>query len=449
MGSARLAAGALLAAALALAPRAHAQTPDPGAAPPKPLPAATLADTQVDWVASFPEALRLARETKRPILIAFNMDAEIANDAMVRDVYRDRKFVEQSRKFVCVIASVFKHEEPAGASGSPECARFGRVSCAQHKDCEIRAREALLGGTDVVAPQHVICTAEGTVVARRAWQMSLKEMSAWVDHALKVSGPASELAPADLKAEKARIATLFEQAEKARQWKKGEVIDQIIALEDDVAHECLDAYVMKGKDDEARVAILDRYGVAGEYTHLDVLRKAAKDGHAYVALAAVDSLGRTRLPEVKEDLKKLLGSFSAGNDYGRVLRAYANCGRDDKAVRELVLKKAKGSDQNVRVHAIVALGRMEPAPEIAEFLKKALADGITNARGCAAWAVGMGRYKECRKELEHLAATESVQDLKELATLALSHLDHEPGNKECCGLEGKIASFVTLGDTRR
>ena len=448
MGPARLAAGALLFAALAVAPRAAAQAPDPPA-PPKPIAPASLADTQVDWVASFPEALRLARETKRPILVAFNMDAEVANDAMVKDVYRDRKFVERSRKLVCVVASVFGHDQPAGASGNPECARFGRVSCAQHKDCEIRAREALLGGTDVIAPQHVICTAEGTIVARRAWQMTLNEMNTWLDHALKVSGGTADLSPADVKTEKARIAQLFEQAEKARTWKKGEVIDQIFALEDDLARESLDTYVVKGKDDEARVAILERYGVAGDYTHLEMLRRAAHDGHAYVALAAVDSLGKTRLPEVKDDLKKLLSNFSAGNDYGRVLRAYADCGKSDKAVRELVLKKAKGSDQNVRVHAIVALGRMEPAPEIAEFLKKALSDGITNARGCAAWSVGMGRYKECRKELEHLAATESVQELKELASLALSHLDHDPGNKECCALEGRIHQFVTLGDTRR
>jgi len=167
MSLARLAAGMLLAFALAVAPApcALAQEPDPGPAPPKPLPAATLADTQVEWVASFSEALRLARETKRPIFVAFNMDAEVANDAMVKDVYRDRKFVEKSRKFVCVVASIFKHEEPVGAAGGPECARFGRIGCAQHKDCEIRAREALLGGTEVIAPQHVICTAEGTLLA--------------------------------------------------------------------------------------------------------------------------------------------------------------------------------------------------------------------------------------------------------------------------------------------
>ena len=78
MSSARLAAGMLLVLALAVAPCALAQAPDPGQAPPKPLPAATLADTQVEWVASFSEALRLARETKRPILVAFNMDSEVA-----------------------------------------------------------------------------------------------------------------------------------------------------------------------------------------------------------------------------------------------------------------------------------------------------------------------------------------------------------------------------------
>jgi len=461
MGHARLAA--LVTTLCMSAPLSMGQDPPPNPAPqeppppqgpaPKPSPGpsakAALAETQAEWVASFPEALRLSRESKKPIFVAFNMDQEIANDVMVKDVYRDRKFVEKSRQFVCVIASVFKHDEKPTDAGTSECSRFGKIGCADHKECEIRAREALLGGTDVIAPQHVVCTCDGRILARRAWQMSVDEILKWMDHALRVANGPVELAPADAKAERARIASIFEVCEKARTWKKGEHVQQIVDLDDDVAREALATYALKGKDDETRVAIIEKLGVSGEYTSLEVLRKAAHDGHAYVALAAIEAMGKTNLPDVKEDLKKFLSNYTAGNDYGRVLRAYAACAKDDKAARDLVLKKAKGSDQNVRVHAIVALARMGNSPEIDDFLKKALSDNITNARACAAWAVGIGRHTECRKELEKLANTESVVDLKDLALAALAHLDHEPGKKECCALEGKIYGFVTLGDTRR
>ena len=459
MSHARLAALAtsvFLSASLAVgqdAPPAPQQPPPapPPAAPKAPVSPAkqALAETQVEWVASFPEALRLSRESKKPILVAFNMDQEIANDQMVKDVYRDRKFVEKSRKFICVIASIGKHDEVATDAGGSECSRFGKIGCADHKDCEIRAREALLGGTDVIAPQHVVAASDGRVLARRAWQMTLDEMLGWMDRALRAANGPVEVAPADAKAERARIASIFEVCEKARTWKKAENVQQIFELDDDIARDALATYVVKGKDDDTRVAIIEKLGVSGDYTSLEVLRKAAHDGHAYVALAAIEAMGKTQLPDVKEDLKKALTSFTAGNDYGRVLRAYAACAKDDKSVRELVLKKAKGNDQNIRVHAIVALARMGDAPEIDEFLKKALSDNITNARACAAWAVGIGHHQECRKELEKLANTESVVDLKELALAALAHLDHPPGKKECCKLEGMIHTFVTLGDTRR
>jgi hypothetical protein len=452
---AALATSVLLSASLCAQepPPAPSPAPAPEPAPQKPAPVspskAALAETQVEWVASFPEALRLSRESKKPILVAFNMDQEIANDQMVKDVYRDRKFVEKSRKFVCVIASIGKHDEVATDAGGSECSRFGKVACAEHRDCEIRAREALLGGVDVIAPQHLVTLGDGRILARRAWQMSLEEMNAWLDRALRVANGPAELSPADAKAERARIAAIFEVCERARTWKKAENVQQVFDLDDEVARESLASYVMKGKDDDTRVAIIEKLGVSGEYTSLEVLRKASHDGHAYVALAAIEAMGKTRLPDVKEDLKKALTSFTAGNDYGRVLRAYAACAGDDKSVRELVLKKAKGSDQNVRVHAIVALARMGDSPEIDDFLKKALSDNITNARACAAWAVGIGHHQECRKELERLAATEAVVDLKELALAALAHLDHPPGKKECCKLEGMIHTFVTLGDTRR
>jgi hypothetical protein len=453
MRHARLAALAIGVCAFASLAQAQDPPPAPAPGPQKPAPVspakAALAETQVEWTASFPEALRLARETKKPILVAFNMDQEIANDQMVKDVYRDRKFVEKSRKFVCVIASIGKHDEIPTDAGGTECTRFGKIGCAEHKECEIRSREALLGGIDVIAPQHLVSASDGRILARRAWQMSLDEILGWMDRALRNANGPVELSPADAKAERARIAAIFEVCERARTWKKAEQVQQVFDLDDDVAREAIATYALKGKDDETRVAVIEKLGVSGDYTSLEILRKAAKDGHPYVALAAIEAMGKTQLPDVKEDLKKALTSFSAGNDYGRVLRAYALCAKGDKSVRELVLKKAKGSDQNVRVHAIVALAKMDDAPEIGEFLKKAISDNITNARACAAWSAGMGRHQECRKELEKLASTESVVDLKELALAALAHLDHPPGKKECCRLEGMIHSFVTLGDTRR
>jgi HEAT repeat protein len=437
-----------LLAALFGVPCAAGQSPPPQARPPAPAAPPGKNDTQVDWIANFGEARRLARESNRPILVAFNMDHEVANDAMVKDVYTDKKFVEKSRDFVCVIGSIADHEALVDADGQSVCSRFGRITCAQHKDCEMHAREELLQGDVVIAPQHVICAADGHVLARRAWQMTRDEMLKWMEAARRrATGTVSS--PAELKEENEKIRALFDQAERVRSWEKRDYVRQILDLDDQLAHDALWSYALKGKDDDLRVAIVEHFGITGDYTGIDLLRKAAKDRKPYVALAAVDAMGRTELPGLRDDLKKLLSSFSSGNDYGRVLLAYALCGKDDKEVRDLVLKKAKASDQSTRTHALVALGKMDSSPEIEACLRKASADTNTAARACAVWSIGMGRYKGCRDQLEKLSEKESVADLKDLLFAALAHLDHDPANKECCSLSGKIYRFVTLGETRR
>jgi hypothetical protein len=431
------------------AARGQETSPQEGA-PPPPAAAPALDEKQIAWMPSYPEAVRRARDEKKPLLVAFNMDGEIACDALAETTYRDKKLVEKSRSFLCVICCTGKHEETVGADGVAQCRRFGRVGCADHRQCEVKASDALIGSDVVIAPQHVIVAPDGRVIARRAWQLSVQELTRMMDAALRLIGAPGAPPPPDPKAERARIEELLHQAEKASYWRKDEYVKQIVDLETEQSRAMLLAYLARrDANDDTRVAIVTALGRKGDYTVLDVLRKATRDGKAYVALAAVDALGKIGLPEAKEDLKKLLGAFQAGNDYGRVLRAYAACGPDDAGVRDLVLKRAKGSDQNVRAHAIAALASLKSSPEIDEFLKKALDDDITVPRACAAWAVGMGRHHNCRKQLEKLAVTESVQDLKDIALTALAHLDHDPADAECCSLESKISNFVTLGDTRR
>ena len=410
-------------------------------------PPGAVADSQVEWVTSWADALRIAQEQKKPVFAAFNMDDEVANDEMAKTIYHDRRFVAKSREFVCVACSKFKHEETVDGGGAGRCNRFGHVSCAEHQKCEIRAREALIGGPIAIAPQHIIVTGDGKVLARRAYTLPLDELVRLMDDALKlaISGGAS-----DPKAERARIDELLKQAEKAPSYSKAEPVQAIVDLGTDQARNVLIEYLSgRDSDDGVRTEICRKIGKSGDYLVLDALRKMTKDSKTMVALAAVDGLAKLRLPEAKEDLKKLLGVFKAGNDYGRVLRAYASCGREDKEALDLVLKRAKGSDQNVRSHAIIALRFFASSPEIVAFLDKALSDRNTVARACAAYTVGMGRHQECKAELAKLAGTETIQDLKDMAVTALAHLDHDPADESCCYLEGRISSFVSLGEYGR
>ncbi len=404
---------------------------------------------QIDWIASWPEALRRSRSEKKPLFVAFNQDGEVASDALVK-LYHDEKLVEKSRFFICVVCSVAKHTEWANESGLATCERFGAIACADHLGCETLASSELIGTNLVLTPQHVISTGEGRVLARRAFQLTLPELLKLMDGALRLAGAPGAPASGDPKVDAARAAELLHESEKAGPWRKDEHIKALAEIGSEVAHNALLDYMAKKTgDDETRTAIIERLAVSGDYLMLEPLRKLTKEGKSHVALSAVDGLGKLRLPDAIEDLKKLINVFSAGNDQGRVIRALAACGRTDKGVRDIVLKRARTTDQNVRAHSLVALGLLESCPEIDELLKRALDDKVTNARACSAYAVGKGRHVECKAALEKLAATETNVDLKDLAESALAHLGHDPADLSCCNLENKVDNFIELGDGRR
>src|SRR5262249_8551220 len=107
------------------------------------------------------------------------------------------------------------------------------------------------------------------------------------------------------------------------------------------------------------------------------------------------------------------------------------------------------TDVVVRAHAICALGSLPESPEVEEFLKRTLSDTNTAARAAAAWAVGMGRHKDCRAELQKMSESENVTQVKDIARAALTHLDHPIGDNSCCGIESSIWPYVQLGDSRR
>lgn len=416
----------------------------PPVAPPAAAPAAKT--PQIEWLSSWPEALRRARSEKKLIFVAFNADGAAADDAFVK-LYREEALVTKLAAFVCVVGSAGQHAETPDEVGGRHCERFGGGSCADHQQCASKAAAELFGGVEMVTPQHVVCTGEGRVLARRAWALSLAELQLLLDRALRAAAAPPPGSP-EAKAEAARVTELLADAQKARASRKDEFLKTIHDLGSEAARAQLFDYAKKGDDDATRVAVIESLALSGDWTVVEPLIAITKEGKEFVALAAVDALRKVALPDAKEALKKLLPAHT-GNDAGRVLRALAACGPRDPAVRELLVKKAKGNDQNVRGHALIGMGSLASAPELITLLDKALNDRLTVARACAVYAVGRGRHEKCRDTLAKLAGAETHVALKELAETALAHLDHDPADAKCCDLDALLGEFISLGDTRR
>jgi hypothetical protein len=126
---------------------------------------------QIHWQRSLPDALALAKAERRPLLLAVNMDGESASDRIVREEYRDAKFVAATRNYVCVVASLFRHNprDYDDAGRRIPCPRLGCCTCGEHMALEPALFEKLLADGDRVAPRHAAVLPDGT----KAWDLSL------------------------------------------------------------------------------------------------------------------------------------------------------------------------------------------------------------------------------------------------------------------------------------
>jgi len=130
------------------------------------------ADERIRWEPDAAAAFALAASEGKPLLVAFNMDDEVANDEAVRLHYRDPEIVRLSRKLVCLIGSIGDHTDDPGET----CPRLGSLTCAQHREVEKEIRRRFIEGNLVEAPQHVLCAPSGEEMFRKAFQMSVPDL---------------------------------------------------------------------------------------------------------------------------------------------------------------------------------------------------------------------------------------------------------------------------------
>ncbi|HLQ39259.1 MAG TPA: hypothetical protein VK348_15730 [Planctomycetota bacterium] len=144
----------------------QAPSPRAAAAPP-----GVVDARQIEWQRSLDDAQTLAAAEHRPLLIAVNMDGESASDRIVHENYRDPAFVAATRRCVCVVASVFRHnacDYDAFGRRIP-CPRLGCVTCGEHMAIEPQLFARLLADGERVAPRHAVVLPDG----RKVFDLSL------------------------------------------------------------------------------------------------------------------------------------------------------------------------------------------------------------------------------------------------------------------------------------
>ena len=111
----------------------------------------------IRWQRTWDDALAVARETRKPILVCINMDGEIASEHYAGVRYRMPEIAKLYEPYVCVIASVYRHNERDHDENGQriECPRFGGVTCGEHIAIEPILYEQFLDG-ERVSPRHIM-----------------------------------------------------------------------------------------------------------------------------------------------------------------------------------------------------------------------------------------------------------------------------------------------------
>ena len=136
----------------------------------------------VHWQRSLADAEAMAKQHGRPLLVVLGMDGESASDRVWHENYRDPAFVASTRRCVCVVGSVFRHNAADhDAQGRRiDCPRFPGITCGEHIALEPQLFDKHLADGERVAPRHALVRSDGS----KAFDLSLCFDITDVDRAL-------------------------------------------------------------------------------------------------------------------------------------------------------------------------------------------------------------------------------------------------------------------------
>jgi hypothetical protein len=110
----------------------------------------------ITWQRTWEDAVAVAQEEGKPILICINMDGEIASEHYAGIRYRQPDIAKLYTPYVTVLASVYRHtpRDHDDQGRRILCPRFGSVTCGEHIAIEPGIYEKFCDGRRI-APRHI------------------------------------------------------------------------------------------------------------------------------------------------------------------------------------------------------------------------------------------------------------------------------------------------------
>lgn len=316
-------------------------------------------ERQILWQRNLDDALALSRAEHRPLLVVLNMDGESACERIVRERYRDPKFVASTRPFVCVIGTVFRHNPRDYDDDGRRipCPRLGEITCGEHIALEPAIFDAYLAKDhERVAPRHALITPEGTKLWDRYLVFDLRELDAQLVSAAKDAPPVPASGPSELTA-------------RAKGW------NELASGRTQRARAAFERELANAKDDAAFVAALTairEHGDAGSANALRLAISRARNGSAPLAAAI---LATARGLKLEQPVAEIARSFVTG--LGRYPGAATPSGEEHLLP---LLAQLDGASTRTRslLLACAAVGTYGPASRTArDIVLRSMPNGVS------------------------------------------------------------------------
>ena len=375
-------------------------------------------EPSIAWEADFDEALKAAKADNKPIMVAFIMDAEPANDEVAKDHFHDPDVVAHSKSFHCLIASMGVH---APDSDRGVCPRFGTSTCDCHRRTQGKAQSAYLQSSEVSAPQFIFLKPDGeTVLVRHVWMLPKADLVKKMRLALGFSDPTKVDEAAKQVA--ADVTRILVEADDNNAVKRAEGLRKLAELDDPRIIEFLIKQTGEGVDEQRRLEAVDAMGTKGNAKALPVLLKLLHSKSTQIRARVASSLERLAMPEAGPALLAALKREPKDNVKACCVRALAVCDPKTPAHVKAVVAMIGSGAQNERCAAIRASFDVPLDDALKKALIAAAKDANGPVRGAAFCALAKHKVKDAIPIIEKAIPQEKIQDVKSVAQGALAIL---------------------------
>ncbi len=390
------------------------------------------AGAQIVWQKDLQTAQDMAKNEKKVVFVALNMDGERANDRMAEKVYQDKKILKLAEQTVNVLGSRFEH----GKSG---CKRFDGIECADHQSIDKAVRLRLLelpADANVVAPQHIFVGPDGKILLSVAYEVTVPQLE-WCfvtainkanpDH--KISMPSGAKAPRRVvidgvsategsdtsippldRREMAAVMIYITRGAKGSD--RVDAIRSLLGTDDPDCIEFLEKefgdfrYERRGDQLKRLLTAIGGASPPSFWTTIDHFLKSKDDEFRTLTAVALEQLAA---PESVKVMKSYFTKEKSLKVRKNILRAIGVAGAESKSARSILTKAWKNKKEPLlQTNALLVLGMHAGDKKVAALIGEALQSNNPTHRQAAALGLAFARSKDHTEMLQ--AALDAEQE---------------------------------------